>query len=342
MTEVEDLLRDTFRGHEPEAGRADELATGARRLARDRRRRRLAVGGTLVSVCAVVVGGLALRPDRGGQPAAGGTPAGWRIESSLGLEVSVPASWTVNDAGCGGGSTPTVVRAQGVVALCLGPPEAPTKQVVAISPGRTTTLYGGVPANGDHGELRLKDGRFGTWTYFPSRNATVTVRTPDAALARRILASADPVDVDSRGCATNRPAIDWPAPHKPVRPVRVPAAPKDAALCYYGDGTEHTGILQTSAPVTGADLDALVRAVNSTPVGPAATPKGCAAADDPNVLLTFHYPSQRPVLVQVAFTGCVGRSVVDGSGESAPTVTLLSAFERVLHTGYGYSEPLPR
>jgi hypothetical protein len=218
----------------------------------------------------------------------------------------------------------------------------PSKQVVEIDPGRTTTLYGGVPASGDHGELRLKDGRFGTWTYFPSRNATVTVRTLDAVLARRILASAHPVDVDSRGCATNRPAIDWPAPHKPVRPVRVPARPTDAALCYYGDGTQRTGVLQTSVPVTGADLDALVRAVNSAPAGPAAPPKRCNAADDPNVLMTFHYPSQRPVLVQVRFTGCVDRSLVDGIGESAPTVTLLTAFERMLHTGYGYSLPLPR
>jgi hypothetical protein len=348
VTDVEDLLRQTFRGQESEAGSADGLATGARRLVRDRRRRRLAVAGSLVSVCVIAAGVLALRPGGASQPVAGGTPPGWRTESSLGVEVSVPGDWTVNQIGCNRNSeASTVVRAQGPVALC-GSVEPDSKQVVSIGAGRRIGFPGVEPdPGGDRGELRLPDGRFAAWTYLRSRDVTVTIRTRDAALTRRILASAHPVDVDSRGCTTNRPAIDWPAPRTPAQPVRLPGDPASAAVCYYGDldGGDRDGVLQTSVLLTGADLAALVETINTAPAGPAPDPTDPKACPDrpsePNALLYFRYPNQRPVLVQVTYNGCVSRAIVDGVGQSMPTVRLVHLFGRVLSTGVSWSDGLP-
>jgi hypothetical protein len=57
--------------------------------------------------------------------------ADWRLESSLGVQIAVPAHWAINDYGCGMSDKPTVVRGQGVQHLCLTP-EKPTKEVAEI------------------------------------------------------------------------------------------------------------------------------------------------------------------------------------------------------------------
>ena len=73
-------------------------------------------------------------------------PAGWRWESSLGVEVAVPGEWGVNLTTCGTPTAPTVIRAQGAVNACaietpepvdfveIGPPYVATVEVVPPPP----------------------------------------------------------------------------------------------------------------------------------------------------------------------------------------------------------------
>ncbi len=51
-------------------------------------------------------------------PSGRTAPAGWRIESSLGLEIEVPADWAVNDIRCNQTSAPSVVRDSDVEPAC--------------------------------------------------------------------------------------------------------------------------------------------------------------------------------------------------------------------------------
>src|SRR3954462_10781472 len=61
---------------------------------------------------------------------------GWRWESSLGIELAVPADWSVNDVGCLQTDAPTIVRGTGGGLDCFTP-EALTKEIVLIGRVRT-------------------------------------------------------------------------------------------------------------------------------------------------------------------------------------------------------------
>jgi hypothetical protein len=50
--------------------------------------------------------------------------AGWRWESSHGLELAVPASWKINDTDCNQTDAPSIVRAQVATNDCLTPEPA--------------------------------------------------------------------------------------------------------------------------------------------------------------------------------------------------------------------------
>lgn len=353
MTDVEDLLRGTFAERESMAGQPDRLAVAARRLAGERRRTRLAVVGSLVSVCAVLAAATAVRLGTAGPATVQGAgpsltpaavPPGWRVESSLGVELAVPGDWTVNDYGCGQTAASTVVRAPGVVPLCYTP-EPASKQVAIIAAGRQVDVPDRSARTDPvaRGSVTLPDGRSAGWVFVASRDVTVSVRTRDPALTERILATVRPVDVDSRGCPTRRADPGWPVVRTDYFPVNLPDGSLDVTVCFYGEPRER-GVLQASVRLAGAERRALVAAVNAAPrFRDWVPPASCRDRTPyPNAVLHVHYAGRPPIVVEITYGGCVRRGIDDGDGRSAVTLSLVGLLSRYLHTGIGTSGDLPR
>lgn len=116
----------------------------------------------------------------------------------------------------------------------LGPPGLRDPYQAA----RHTVTINGVRA--ERSEIRLQDGRFAGEVMVPSRgpwprlDLGVAVRTPDAAVGRRILDSFRLVDIDRNGCATNESRM-FPG----IAPTRaaslLPAKVTSITVCYYGE-----------------------------------------------------------------------------------------------------------
>ncbi|WP_344122493.1 hypothetical protein, partial [Planosporangium flavigriseum] len=139
---------------------------------------------------------------------------GWRLESSLGAEIAVPATWAINDSGCGMTTRPSVVRAKGMATLCFTE-EPPTKELAIIEEsaapeGGSATTINGAPAT--KGTKRLTDGRYAGWISVPSRHVVLDVRTRNAETTERILDSLQLVDTDHLGCQT-QPADSTKTPN---------------------------------------------------------------------------------------------------------------------------------
>lgn len=65
------------------------------------------------------------------EPSNGRAPAGWRLESSLGVEIAVPEGWSLNDYGCPMSAQPTVEHWKSDMRDC-GRAEPPDKDVAVI------------------------------------------------------------------------------------------------------------------------------------------------------------------------------------------------------------------
>ncbi|WP_437898080.1 hypothetical protein [Sorangium sp. So ce124] len=274
-------------------------------------------------------------------------PAAWRQESSLGVQISVPAHWAVNDYGCGLSDRPTAVRGQGAQRQCLTP-EKPTKEVAEIgldAPGavgadpafaRREVSLGGVSAERIEG--RGADGRYFGWLRIPSRKILISVRTHDPEVTRRILDSAQLATVDHNGCPDRRPPSRRPEATHPSAPSALsPASPTSIAVCYYG---EHGDALQSSARLTGAEAAALAAVLNQAPAGPNpdADPKMCLHPPAPppaDALLIVEDAAGRGT-IYVSFSGCVGRGLDNGARRAQVGASLIKMVMDPLHTGYAF------
>jgi hypothetical protein len=251
-------------------GRQGPVLPGVRaRL--DRRRARVRVGLSAAAVLAVLgaVGGVTTAlstSDSSDTPsAARGTPvhvpAGWRMESSLGVEIAVPGDWIVNDWGCNQTPAPTVVRYQGAVTACLTP--EPASKDIAVIDNQPDMSAGAAPRSLDgqtvqRARSRLPDGRYAGWFWVESRSVAVTVRTHSEATTRTVLDSARLVDVDSRGYTVAGPV----EPHPADTATFVLADPTSVSGCSYAvrQGPDHR--LKASVELTGASARRLAAAMN--------------------------------------------------------------------------------
>lgn len=274
-------------------------------------------------------------------------PLAWRQESSLGVQISVPPHWAVNDYGCGMSDRPTVVRGQGAQRSCLTP-EKPTKEVAEIgidAPGavgadpafaRREVSLGGVSA--ERVEGRSADGRHFGWLRIPSRKVLISVRTHDPEVTRRILDSAQLASVDHNGCPDRRPPPRRPeATHPSARSALSPANPTSIAVCYYG---EHGEALQSSARLSGAEAAALAAALNQAPAGPNpdVDPKMCLHPPAPppaDAVLIVEDAAGRG-MIYVSFSGCVGRGLDNGERRARVSAPLVKMFMDPLHAGYAF------
>lgn len=349
-------VRELYRTLEPLVeGAAGRLVPAVR--ARERRRRagrRVGYAASAVAVAAVLAGVATLVAVSGGAPVAKPRPVGtatpdpWRLESSLGIQMSVPAAWVLNDFGCHQDDRPTVVRGQVTVLLCYTP-TPPRKEFVvfegdAVSPAtgigdgaarlpaRHVTIDG-VPAV--RAEGAITGGRYAGWIIVPSRNAEVYARTNSEATLTRMLDSARVVAVDFNGCPTRSPGK---LPPRSDLATFVDPHPASISVCDYARMLP----LQASARHTGADAESLAAALNATRPGHVRTLGDCApevpAGYDAVLVVTSADGTARQVVIDGGSCGL--RWMDNGDGQHKLYVPLMT---RIMDGtgGFGYSPDAP-
>lgn|GEM_PF-5396203 len=335
----------------PVAGRPELAPAVRRRVASGRRRATwLAVGGltavVLFGAGLLVPGGAA---DRGGRDrpdpgppaaAAPSRPAGaWRLESSLGVQIEVPAHWAVNDYGCQMSAAASVVRGQGAARLCRT--EEPSRKQVAIfddhAPPAEVRLaerqvtVDGVPGTRAGG--RWPDGREAGWVWLPSRRVSVVVRTLDRATAEHILDSIRLVDVDYAGCPSRQPPIPS-APPGGRAGTLLPDRPAEISICYYlGDEVR----LWSSTRLAGDSAAELAAAISAArPGGNPDLPGDKCARTSPEVPDLVLVAGRTRIWVR--FTSCTARGLTDGVRWAQISRPLVDLMMKPLHAGYGYPQ----
>lgn len=213
-------------------------------------------------------------------------PAGMRAVSSLGIEILVPADWSINDTYCNQSSAPTAVRGHGTGADCYTPepddkdvavigtsdtdwlpiqliepyvnvPGAPAVTIPTIELGPTTV--DGMPA--ERGLVALPDGRTAGLLRVAREDVAIAVRARDPAVVATILDSARLVGIDSAGCPMERPDALGFIDQSTDDPLATLDAVDNATLCSYPVRLEQTR-LGSSVVIDGSDLDELVTAVH--------------------------------------------------------------------------------
>jgi hypothetical protein len=359
MSDLEDLLRGTLGDRaRPVTVPADLLTTTRRRITRRRRTRTLAKVSAMA--CAITVAALAVTTlDSTGRhfaavrPAPVVVPAGWRLDSTLGVEVTVPAGWIDRDGGCPSAEG-NVMRGGGFGALaaqCASGSAAESKSSVArivglfpqmsymlqqvgvnLPPGHPATIAG-LPAAA--GEGRTPDGRFTGWVKIPARGVLLTVQTPDPAVGRRVLRSLHPVDIDFNGCPTRRTAVRLAAP---TSSRFVPSDTVTISACFYGDyqSDAATARLLASARLTGPAARSIAAAVNTPGPLPAPAPR-CAMEEPqrPDLILLFHGRNGHTETITTTANDCTGLSLDNGQRTNKIPRSLAKQLLQPLHTHYG-------
>lgn len=352
-------VRELYQALEPLVeGAAGRLAPAVReRERRHRTARRIGYAATAVAVAGVLAGVATLVASPARAPVAGPPnpapsvatpPAGWRLDSSLGIQMSVPAAWVLNDYGCGQDARPTVVRGQVAVLLCYtGRP--PRKEFVVISgatvnpatyigdgaaklPTQRVTVDG-VPAV--RAEGAITEGRYAGWIIVPSRDAQVYARTNDEATLTRMLDSVRVVTVDFNGCPTRSPGT---LPPRSGLSTFVDPHPASISVCDYA----RMAPLEASARHTGADAQSLAAALNGTLPGHVLTIGECApevpAGYDAVLVVTSADGTTRQVVVDGG--SCGSRWMNNGDGQHKLEVPLMTRLMAGTG-GWGYSTDAP-
>ena len=323
--QLEDLLRSTFRSKEPLAPpHAPRLARAVFRRRNERRRavrRSVLAAAGVAAVAALAVpmlrgtahlsestsGGSANGGGRQAPPALAPPAAGWRWESSLGVQIQVPQGWAVNDYGCDQDARPSVLRGPGPASPCK-PRELPSTElaIIAVSAGRPAPPAAppapvrsgdvqGVPV--ERADGRLADGRFAAWVWLPSLRVAVVVRTLSAATTRRIADSVRlAAPADNNGCPATAPAAGPPRAGSADDPVAV-------SVCGYppaGDGTARPVVWFSY--LAGAELVRLLAA----DLGRGRQVAGCTRPDPAGGVLAVGLRYADGTLAWLRVRGCAG------------------------------------
>lgn len=355
--DVKDLLDRAVGWYEPRA--AADATPIARVAARRRRRQRLSV----IALSAVIAVGslafvmVALTP-RGSKegPGGSGTPSSTQIPASTdqvigfhGLEVTVPASWKINDTWCGTPQSDTVVRDQGATNSCLVPrPPGISSLELLEGPGywrpkmlsvRTVTNPHGVEL-----ERGTISDRRGVAVYVPAVHVLMFVDTVTDDETRAIIDSIQLADTDPNGCAMHEMQLDPPTSYQPqtsMQDTMIPGSPSAIAICHYIDHW-----LVSSATVTDQEMTDLVRLINGLPEGFAHAPPNTylpSECDEPSsaggelgsgFVLWVHEPDAAPVPLWAHVGICGHLGITNGAREGQLTPPLAAALNGPLHAGY--------
>ncbi|HET8939297.1 MAG TPA: hypothetical protein VFN67_37890 [Polyangiales bacterium] len=270
---------------------------------------------------------------------------GWRWESSLGVEVAVPADWGINEItdGCLITDTATVVRAPGMIFGCEST-EPVTKQLVEIKRERDLrsddaasfrfeqVSVGTEPA--ERGEGVMPDGRASGRLRIPGIGVIIDARVKEIETLRTVFDSVRIVEVDHNACATSRASMTALPPRAATF---LPSSTNAVSVCGYTVGE----VLGASALIDGDAAIALVAALNQARPGRNIDiPKeACLPQTDeppPDVVLVAHGAGDG-ARVEVTFSSCKHRGMGNGRDEAQLTETLLHEIMNPLHSGYDYS-----
>lgn len=267
---------------------------------------------------------------------------GFRWESSLGVEVAVPADWTINDTDCNQTDAPSVVRGQGAVQDCLTA-EPTTKQIIEIMSDAWRDMkrpedltYSDVSVDGEPAELgegKMPDGRAAGWLHIPGLGAIVDLRVKEQDTLRKVLDSVRIVDVDHNACATLLAEMHASAPKAKTL---VPSDANALSVCWF-----EGGVLASSALHEGAALESIIAALNDAKQGrnmdvPESNCLRDGKVPPPDAVLIAHAKADA-ALIEMSFSGCTHRGLSNGRDEAQLTERLLLDIMAPLHSGYGYS-----
>ena len=269
---------------------------------------------------------------------------GWRWESSLGVEVAVPADWKINDTDCNQTDAPSVVRSQGTVLSCLTA-EPPTKQIIEIADERTAksvgrpdfltytnVMVGSVAA--ERGEGETADGRAAGWLHLPSIHVIVDVRVKGKETLQRVLDSVRVIDTDHNLCATARKDM---GPVAPRQSTLAPSHVSTISVCYF----DKANVLQASALIEGDEAQQVADELNATKPGrnidvPESTCLHESEQPPPDAVLLVLGDADH-AQIEMTFSSCTHRGLSNGRAETQLTRPLLEAIMKPVATGYGFS-----
>jgi hypothetical protein len=300
-----------------------------------------------VGVAALVVGGEVVlgheEPAVGIAPPTSPVEPGWRWESYRTVKVQVPDSW--QDAAyshlwtCG--QRKGLSNGISTVPLVGRPYRGPVQTIDCgpVSPlaERVPHLWFGEPdakpgiTRFDHGwasEVRVVDG------------VALTVFADDAALRRRILDSAEPIDgtTDPNGCAVARPAVlaDGKRPAGPG--LSVIGEVSSIRVCAYSYDRPST--FQASHLISGDAARRLGDALRAAPpgAGPAMVASNCEESSQRDDLLVTVRGQNGEQAVVVRYATCRSNGTDDGTTLRRLTTDTLLPLSKVL---YGRFAPLP-
>lgn len=299
-----------------------------------------------VTAVALVVPVLKDRPPPAEQATVPTVPAGKQAVSWHGVEVLVPAEWTIGDVQCSSPASDTVLR-PGIRLGCLGRTipgltvvefheltEDPRTLGAQLAETATNPVeVSGVPALRGTAPLPDEPG-VQSVLVVPSEQVVVTVRSPDPARVEALLEDVRVVAVDAAGCRSRLPAAQpaGPSERAGAEAALVPGQPTAASLC------EYSGLrLVASRRLEQEQVRALQRRLDGLPTGVSGrVPPDEIAADyckriDVDVqLLDVAYDQGPPVQVFVKPQGCTERSPTNGSTTRRLTAELSGALHALL------------
>ena len=354
--DVNDILDRAVGWYKPRT--APDPASIAGIAGKRRRRRRLGAiaVSTLVTLGSLVFLIGTLKPGGPQPPVGSGTPSATQVPASTGqvigfhgLEMTVPASWKINDTTCVTPQSNTVIRDQGATATCLMPrPPGISSLELRDNPEywqpkmrsvRTLTNAHGVQL--DQGTV---PDRPGLAIYVPAVHVLMFVDTVTDAEANAIIDSVQLADTDPNGCAMRELELDPPASYQPktsMKGVLIPGSPAAIAICHYVDHW-----LASSATLTGQEMTGLVGVVNELPEGFVHAPPSTydpSICNEPSsadgevgsgfVLWVSEADSAPfPLWAHVGICGHLG--ITNGARDGQLTPDLAAALNKPLHAGY--------
>jgi len=360
MTDLEELVRATLAHRADDTPSAQRLAEAVRARRRRSRRTRqgLAVVAAAAATAAAVVIPLTLTAsphagrDKATAPPPAPKPATERLIGFHGIELTVPASWKINDTRCGTPVADTVIRDEGGVPTCLivRPRQVNSVELQVNTPSMAKTIRDSTGVTNARG-VYLMRGHAGRdiGVIVPSVGVLAFVHTTAPALADRIINSIELTKTDSTGCNMRETPLQAPFETGSfrVRPYVISPTTTAIAICHYEDNW-----LVSSAVAAGPQLANIVHAANTAPFGLVHTPRTKGAYDPCSqsvarggeagsgfILLAHDLDGTTQRLwAHIGFCGPLG--ITNGGRAGALTEALASAITAPLHTGFAFPNKL--
>ena len=351
MTELADPAAGAFERalqlHAHDAPSADGLLERVRvRIDRRRRNRRIGAGllaaaaaGGIVALAAWLASGSPLERSEPAQPPAPTTaPAGWKWESSRGVEGLVPDSWIDNFTYGFRSCLPEDPYVGRAASLSLTEDREICPRIVDRTPLLWFDDYRATPGVREHDHGWVEETKV-------VAGVKVTVFTDDDDLRHRVMDSLRPVgDTDIYGCPVEHPIAEHPETRPSGGGLATVGDVDSISVCSYTSeqmpGEDLPPLLASSRLTPAPDAQQVVKAILAAPEGsgpngrrgnrPAS--KGCADfhpgsfPEGPygyeKMLLIVH-GSQHDQEVVVRFSGCDYHGTDDGQVERQLTADVL-------------------